>query len=147
MRRWSTQEDKILSQLLTDGVTLDALSLALTGRTEDAIIRRACSSNYRVKTSKDSSKCFFYGVKTQNRQSKGIKIKSDSPVADSKFIPDDITPVIVANKTSTSNMRGSNAKDAIILAIDILEDNFLTIEPLIVYQLSEHIIKSSKERI
>jgi hypothetical protein len=44
-------------------------------------------------------------------------------------------------------MRGSNAKDAIILAIDILEDNFLTIEPLIVYQLSEHIIKSSKERI
>lgn len=143
IKRWTTQENNILSDLLLNGVEVKVLTDALVGRTQDAIIRRASSNGYRVVT-KNGVKTFYHGIKRRSRQLKDTAIEQNLAVTNSDAISNIIQVDIVADNDYNSKIF-STGLDANAIAIKMLNDHSLKIEPLIVYQLSEHILKQDKE--
>lgn len=143
-KRWSIEEDVILSDLLTDGIKLSVLDAALNSRTADAIIRRASSKGYRLETLKDGAKKLYHGVKRRKKHSKGKATEQNLAVTNSVTKSKTLDVDILSNNTLNSNICITGL-DANSVAIKILCDNHLSIEPLIVYQLSQHILHQNKE--
>lgn len=132
--RWADEEHKYLCSSLYDGVELKNISYALPNRTENAIIRRVLNLGYRSETV-DGNKMFYRGVKHRNR-------KMDDTVEVTLNTASTDAIHNVSNSILSENHSNATNKNAIYLALKILDDNSLKIEPKIVFELSAHILSS-----
>jgi hypothetical protein len=82
-RRWSTQERALISNSLSDGITLSEINELVPNRSEIAVISEVNKKNgYSIRTMDDGTRRFFTGVKTRNR---GKKEKSIDVISDQTF--------------------------------------------------------------
>lgn len=133
-RKWTDKEDIFLSSLLHDGVELNDIAYKMTNRTYSAIRKRAFSLNYRSKTVDGITK-FYKGVKHRSKKSDEI-VEVSLQTLPTNSITNISEGILSKNSLNTTN------KDAICLAMKILDDNGLKIEPKIVYELSTHILST-----
>ncbi|WP_415398499.1 hypothetical protein [Sulfurimonas sp. CS5] len=158
-KHWTAEERNTLKDLLTNGVELSTLHVALPHRTALAISREATKLNFCTK-SVNGVKVLYDDIKRRNRVAKLTKSEakkkneeveadgiitttnSDAPATVESL--KNKSTVIVAIHDLISNVTGLNANTT---AVKMLQDYNLEVEPRIVFELSQHILQSTKKDI
>lgn len=131
--RWTERELSTLSHNLVDGFSVpDMRELLHTRRTEGAIIQKALKQNFRTETS-DGITRFHHGV-TRRRGGRRSAATNDVQVAVATDVP-----------ALAAEPRGEiipyNGLSANALAVQMLREKNLSINPDIVHSLSVHILQ------
>lgn len=130
--RWTERELTTLSQNLVDGFSVpDMWELLHNRRTEGAIIQKALKHNFRIETS-DGITRFYHGV-TRRRGGR----RSAATNVDQIAVATDV-PALAAEPQSIIPYNGLSAN---ALAIQMLREKNLSINPDIVHTLSVHILQ------
>lgn len=155
---WSTTELNTLSTNLTDGLPLQVLENLLTARTPKAILKKALAYNYSSKTANGIT-VMKLGINRRVRRGRSnqrivdetVPIETATTIAEESRVTtnstglittlerthQNLSDVIVAEVASKPIISGLEANQ---LAITMLVNVKLPIEPHIVYELSKHIL-------
>ena len=152
-KRWTKNEDEILSSSLVNGIELHVLEVKLPERSQHAIIRRCLNLGFSTHA-ENGVKVLYYGIKRRNRvvKKKNEKVKVDE------------FPSVRADEASTS-LRESFTKKHIEMipysaltkanvgleinsqVISILQDYNLQTDSKTIFELSEFIAKNQMKDI
>ena len=132
--RWSKTERKILYTSLGEGVEVKFISTQLPIRTDEAIIRQAQKLGYGLKTV-DEVQYLYIGVKHRSKKDDDT-VEVTLNTASTDTIKNGSSDILSENTLNTTN------REAIYLAVKILDDNNLKIDPSIVCVLSTHILST-----
>ena len=131
---WTGRELSTLSQNLHDGFPVQQMMQLIPSRTEGAIIQKALEQNYRVETSRtDKITRFYYGV-TRRRGGQRIVATEDVQVSVA-------TEALMEHLEPETRIITHDGLSANTLAVQMLIENDLSVDPDIVHALSLHILK------
>lgn len=133
--RWTQRELTTLVDNLSDGFPVQQMrELLHHRRTARAIMQQAWNRNYRTKTSTvDGITRFYHGVTRRRRDRQIITATEDVQVAVAVEVP--------AVHAEPQRIIANNGIAANTLAVRMLTENNLSVDPDIVHTLSLHILK------
>ncbi|HEX5329986.1 hypothetical protein [Sulfuricurvum sp.] len=132
-QKWSPTELTTLLKYLNDGFPVYLMMRHIPYRSEGAIIQQALRRNYRIETYKDDGiKRFYHGV---TRRRSTVTENLEVSVA-AEFLMEHLEPEtrIIAHDGLSANT----------LAVRMLTENDLRIDPDIVHTLSLYILKEQR---
>ncbi len=152
-KHWTAEERNTLKYLLTNGVELNALHVALPNRTAAAISREATKLNFRTK-SLNGVKVLYDDIKRRNRVA---KLKTSEAKKKNKEVAADVT-ITTRHSDTPATAERLEEKSAVMItplsltltntwmainskAVQMLHDADLKIDPYSILELSELIKK------
>lgn len=127
--QWTQNELTTLSRYLNDGFPVYLMMSHIPSRTEGAILQQALRLSYSVKTFKDDGiKRFYHGVNRRSTTTENVQVSvaDEAPMRHSE----PATRIVPYDGFSANS-----------LAVRMLIENNLSVDPDIIYQLSLHILK------
>ncbi|MDD3597089.1 hypothetical protein [Sulfuricurvum sp.] len=133
-QQWSSNELSTLLKHLHDGFPVYLMMRHIPYRTEGAIIQQALRRNYRIETYKDDGiKRFYHGV-TRRRGGQRIATTEDTQLSVA-------TEALIRHLEPETRIIQHDGLSANTLAVRMLTENNLSVDPDIVCMLSKHILK------
>ena len=137
-KRWTLEEEEIFSSLLKKGADLNEMLSMLPDRNKDSILRRASSDRYAYGyTTVNGNVKFYPDIKRNTNKKNRSGILFHLPMEEVEIVEDinDIVPIPSLNLID----KGLAANT---LAIEILQQYNLSINPKILMCLSVHILEN-----
>lgn len=158
-KRWTKNEDEILSSSLVNGIELQELYELLPTRSPDAIIRRCLNLGFSTH-SKNGVKVLFYGIKRRKRVA---KLKTSEAKKKNDEVAADVT-ITTRHSDTPATVESFTKKHAEMIqhltltkpnigleinnqAISILQDYKLQTDSNSIFELSEFIAKNQMKDI